>query len=472
MLPIYFDIISALALYIPFVYTICLYSHVLSIAPVHMQRGYYFGVKNTIQRLFADKEFVAERSTEREAKGSFYGSSYAKAIYAFFKKRMDDKTVSLYGVGFDFGQIYNHKKYSMGIIAMRCEDLPGKLISKRRFTLPLAIIPGPKEPEHLDVYFQPIIAEFKELQNGMKVEVDRDGVLQEEHHTPILSTLYADMPARCKLAKAMGSAAAVLGCQFCWLNGTSVGGTTRFLAYLNAVTTVLGDPSVQGREFKMGEDDEARRLTHQQQKERSEKAEAAIQAGENFDPGTLGTHGNSKIFQQMPHLDRNLCWAPCFFHMVFLGPVKHLFAIMIKGDEKNNPEIKDFKLKGLKKLEELESHFIITSDMGRPYEPMDSVRMYIIEHCVRFLEVYSSLLFNKDVVGFDPLTPKARKAFGHLRRGIGHFLRLHEEIETDEDLKRWEERREEAKQELISFGKMMEQVRDEILSYILNYYIR
>ena len=76
---------------------------------------------------------------------------------------------------------------------------------------------------------------------------------------------------------------------------------------------------------------------------------------------------------------------------------------MIKGDEKKNPEIKEFKLKELKKLEELESHFIITSDMGRPYEPMDSVRMYIIEHCVRFLEVYSSLLFNKDVVGFDPL---------------------------------------------------------------------
>lgn len=346
----------------------------------------------------------------------------------------------------------------MGIIAIRCEDLPGRIVSKTRFTMPLAIIPGPGEPADLDPYFQPIVEEFKTLQAGMKVKIKIDGVEQEEDHTPILGTLYADAPARAKLAKVMSSAVATLGCQFCWLNGTSVAGTTRFLGYLEPVATFLGHPQVISKKFQMGVEDAERQLTNAQQRDRAESVQALVDEGGIIDPGIIGAHGNPSIFKELDHLDRNLCWAPPFFHMVFLGPFKHLLAIMVKGDEKKNPDMKKFKLQGLKELEKLESQFMLTGDIGRPYEPMDSLRMYLIEHCVRFMDVYSAFLFNEEVVGFAPLTNTAKKAWGHLRRGIHHFLRLHEELSSTEDLERWEEQRNAAKNEFIEFGKIMQTV--------------
>ena len=71
----------------------------------------------------------------------------------------------------------------------------------------------------------------------------------------------------------------------------------------------------------------------------------------------------------------------------------------------------------------LQGNFILTGDFGRPYEILQSVKTYIIEHLIRAMEVFTCFLFNQDVVGFEVLTPLAKQAWGHLRRAGQHFLR-------------------------------------------------
>lgn len=43
---------------------------------------------------------------------------------------------------------------------MRCEDLEPVNRAKKDAVFPVAIIPGPKEPKHMDVYLELICKEF------------------------------------------------------------------------------------------------------------------------------------------------------------------------------------------------------------------------------------------------------------------------------------------------------------------------
>lgn len=108
-------------------------------------------------------------------------------------------------------------------------------------------------------------------------------------------------------------------------------------------------------------------------------------------------------------------------------------------------------------LQQLESHFLLTCDIGRPYEPLGLSNSYVVEQLVRHHEVFSVMLFNKDVTGIDALPPLAKKAWGHLRRGIRHFHRLRDYLDgSPEAMRRWERERAAAQAELLEFAKLME----------------
>jgi hypothetical protein len=84
-----------------------------------------------------------------------------------------DTTVSPYALGFDFAQMFAFRDHSTGLIMMRCEDLDPVTRSKRKFQLPLMVICGPKQPQQIDIYLDPILAEFKEYGPSGKSVVRR-----------------------------------------------------------------------------------------------------------------------------------------------------------------------------------------------------------------------------------------------------------------------------------------------------------
>jgi hypothetical protein len=47
-------------------------------------------------------------------------------------------------------------------VRFRCLDLPPYLRNKLRFTLPLMVVPGPKEPKSMDPYLEAILEEARE----------------------------------------------------------------------------------------------------------------------------------------------------------------------------------------------------------------------------------------------------------------------------------------------------------------------
>ena len=237
----------------------------------------------------------------------------------------------------------------------------------------------------------------------------------------------------------------------------------RYLGYEAPVTTVFGVEKVQGVAFQLGVNDGDRLLTDREQQIRSLGVEKLLEGGHPVDPGMWGTHGESVLFKILPYVDRNMIWAPPFYHMVMLGCVKGLMCIIVKGDEKKDSAVAKFKLKNKKQIEALESNFLLTGDLGRPYEPLELCRSYLIEHVVRYLEIYSVFLFNAEVTGVQVLTPLAKQAWGYLRRGIQHFHRLDKEVTTDDELAEWELSRQKARQELLEYGKIMEKVRFVIL---------
>ncbi len=89
---------------------------------------YYFGIENTIRKLFSIEEFCRKRGTQRDNSdaGSWWGSQDAKRMQAIFKEQgvdidiFTDDRVSTYGIGFDFATMFNFKDHSTGIDLKFC----------------------------------------------------------------------------------------------------------------------------------------------------------------------------------------------------------------------------------------------------------------------------------------------------------------------------------------------------------------
>ena len=192
--------------------------------------------------MFLDGVFVAARTTGRGE--GWYTSPYAHDLNAKVAAALRstktscenpifDPLNSVYGLGFDFGQIMTNKRVSGGIVGIRCEDVPSRMLGLASAGHPVIILPAGKEPHHLDVYFEPFVVELLEIgTNGVRVTTpasEEGGLPTTFVHRAFLSAIYADAMARLKLVRCMMSAAAILGCQFCCFNGVIVNTTTRFL---------------------------------------------------------------------------------------------------------------------------------------------------------------------------------------------------------------------------------------------------
>ena len=87
---------------------------------LHAQVYYDFGVANVIGKLFADPDRAAARGKGRDtsAAGS-YGSREAARLNRVTRGLFGKDSSSAYELGIDFGQIFNFKTHSTGIVLLR-----------------------------------------------------------------------------------------------------------------------------------------------------------------------------------------------------------------------------------------------------------------------------------------------------------------------------------------------------------------
>ncbi|KAG7668787.1 hypothetical protein KSW81_003806 [Nannochloris sp. 'desiccata'] len=451
------------------------------------KRCYYFGVENTIKRLFSMADWVEARPSDyeemKEDPGSFWSSPAAEEInrktnYALFHPQN-----GAYSIGYDFVNLFGHQEYSVGLVHLRSESLPDEVRSKRRYDLPLMIIPGPNIPESLDAYMGLIAINFKKIgplsggpgilvtpmqyeqplgtactaqgspaaatvADNVEVNDDIDALRPQKagtpfYHIPILVFIYADAPARAKLLKSTGTAAAYLACFWCWLTGERVNiegeldisnGTMVMRGYAKHVEPscgfVFGKITQRDGSVKVAEplsmDDRRRMVTEEHQSQREAAAEELISERNKEPAANLGCMGKCIILPHLPYLNaRNLFVLP-LYHMLYLGVVKDFLKLAMGHKEtKLRKESMEISNEAKRKIAEIEGRIQLTGDFGRPIQPLSVHRGWLIEHVSTFVDCTSKVLFNDVVVGVEVLPPEMKKGWKLLRKALLHYFRPH-----------------------------------------------
>ena len=248
-------------------------------------------------------------------------------------------------------------------------------------------------------------------------------------HVVVLTGLYADTPARMKVANTVGSASAYLACQWCNFAGTKssaseaeAGDTGRamlFRGYSKPAQVSAGPLAGTDVQIHHPRNDHPQRvLTSAKMCRRGEMVEAGRATAKN-----TGCLGQCMIMKELPYTDYVNFFMLPFGHTVFLGVVKDFLHLLLDPSLPFSREVFVVNNEARKRIKEAEASFVLTSDFGRSYMGVDKFGQYVMENWCRFVEVFSVFLFSQDVHGMDVLPPLAKKAWGHLRRFVMYHMR-------------------------------------------------
>lgn len=213
---------------------------------------YYLGLQETINSLFCDTEFQKHRGVGRRDNG-FYQSKEGRRLfkraashfegsvgdYAVKRQRVDehgqsvvcttscthfahdDPDCSVWELGLDWGEMFRTTTHSMGMVLLRCADLPYEQKCKWRFQRLLLIIPGPTVPQNVEVYLQPLLDDL--ARGHVRLTLTGEAGTVEREHYVLLGAVHGDNPAQKKVTGHSGCSA-YLGCGFCLCRGVKVPG--------------------------------------------------------------------------------------------------------------------------------------------------------------------------------------------------------------------------------------------------------
>ena len=307
--------------------------------------------------------------------------------------------------------------------------------------------------------------------NGLIVHpTDNSGQkLPPIRHRLLLSGMYADSPARMKVANTMASAAAYLACQWCWFAGTKAraseetldtGRAMLFRGYATQALVKVGPLQGEHIQLHHADHDKAERLlTSQDMWDRAEFVESQKKPSTGKVSAKVakvsGCLGLCPIMKALPYTDYVNFFILPFGHAVFLGVVKDCVKLILGQLPEDGSLYKDMLVanRGARRaINAQEGSFVLTSDFGRPYTSViDRSGTYVMEDWSRFLEVYSVYLFSSDVHGREVLPQLAKKAWGHLRRFVLYHMRSAGRTEDPTAPRK-------ALEELLEFAKIMDVV--------------
>lgn len=401
----------------------------------------YFGVKKALTRLFADPAFVKLRADDavRDDTEGYYKSDECVRLHGAAGVDLNDKEASVYDIGLDWGQVYDRSVHALGVLALRCADLPVTHRTQRRFCMPLAIIPGPSEPKNMWPYLQPMAREFAE--KSMVVEPVEGRAFR---HTFLLGGVYGDTPAQKKVSMFSGHSA-YLGCSFCCVRGvrgakggmyfpiTPEKGCTsgRFGKGERAAMKKNGAPSSTAVPHAMGDDTAGGvKYTHNAQMYRARAVDAKL-----VEARDVGCRGMCKLLEVLPYMHYNNAFPLPVAHAALQGVTRSLMRLTLDLMPAAN------KLVLKKRAGDLQE----PADVGRRYKCMvQRLGQYTMEDLVNFVE-FGSVRMLDGLVDDD-----VAEMWNKWRSGILRFLR-------EKRVHGVEETVEGAFKNLLDFAKLLEQ---------------
>jgi hypothetical protein len=391
----------------------------------------YLGVTNAIKRLFANPDFVALRGKGRDEPGGYYASEECKRLHYHAGVELCDPSASVYEIGLDWGQVYDKAVHSMGIVVLRCADLPSTHRSQRRFCMPLALIPGPREPRNLWIYLMYVADEFagrsrtfqevaddfcqsRQLHASVRVQPCGD-VSTSFNHTFLLGAVYGDTPAQKKVSCSLGHGA-YLACHFCCMRGVrgpagtgmyfpvseEGGASYGFFSPNERKTINEGQPDAStARPCKVG--DSCTKLDHLDCVARAN----AVQDG-SMQPSDVGCKAFSGIIKWLPYLDYLNTFPVPVAHASLQGVARMLIGLTI--DALSNADKRIVRRRASDMRE--------PSDVGRRYKCiLSKLGNYTMEDIINFVE------FGCVHILHGVLDDGLAAIWNSFRKGILYFLR-------------------------------------------------
>jgi hypothetical protein len=373
----------------------------------------------------------------------------------------------------------------MGVVSMRCEDLPADLAHKDSMTVPLLYLPGPKEPTCLNALFNLIAAQFtKAAESGIQVSyINSEGKQVEILHKPYWVFIHCDSPARSKLG-CFNGANATFCCPYCRHPSVRVEKALKPLGYLEPVSYLHYICVTQKEEqqrlvtYQMGV--RRQRLSLENMEHREKLFMYLFKKGRYQHEEIrkeLGINGKCDLFGKVTTLHRVHAFLLPFYHLIFLGVLKTFFTLLVKKDPKKKARKKRNRTKDrdedgsdtnevtifrLSKLKELNNCIISTSDLGRPPRCLSNIAAFLVEDAKNLWEFQGTLLMHpavtSKVLGLEDgvLPPLAKEAWGYLRRGIDFFMDQ-DTVSLDKH-GRTTLAAKEAQESLLEFAKICEKV--------------
>ncbi|CAG9464062.1 unnamed protein product [Pedinophyceae sp. YPF-701] len=166
------------------------------------------------------------------------------------QETFDDWTTVHLLIGGDGAAVFQHVKHTAFVIAARIMNVPPAVSGERWCTLPLVIVPGPKEPRSTRGYMAPIAKDVAALRGGVPctaavwaTEVARRPALQvggaprrDVLDVPVTVRAYihgltGDTPARTLCTHASGTGSRFGACPWCAIVGDHHANAMRFFGY-------------------------------------------------------------------------------------------------------------------------------------------------------------------------------------------------------------------------------------------------
>ena len=303
---------------------------------------FYFGLSAAIREmLFANPRFVARRGAGRVHAGpdSFRGSLEYDRINTLLHGALDKLENSEYSSFVDFFEAFGTKPHSTGVVMLRCEDMSEEDKGLLEFAIPLMVIPGPKQPPYSSPYMELIAEDFERCtSDGIEIDCALELNASKQlikvpvfRHKPILVGLDADTPAAQWVMGSVKSSQARISCFKCKVNGCKSAaqyGTKAmvFPGYAEeapAATVGLGI----GQRYKIGSNDEARRLTPDEYKKRVDEV---VSDGAADPQRRWGFYGSCPFLEHLKYLDFRYFARLPTHHALLLGLCKDFWVNVLR----------------------------------------------------------------------------------------------------------------------------------------------
>jgi hypothetical protein len=387
-----------------------------------------FGVGNVIQGMNRDPAYVSLKRADADKPDprGYFAAEDCKRIQGEYPNFRNPGN-GYFEIGGDFGQVFDGKQHSTGIIGIRGAALPFADRSQDRFIKPLLVIPGPNEPTTLQPYLEDIAKFFAEHgPQGTPLcfrEREQTGrALKDSKETLWLLGAYGDTPFRAKLANWLGHTA-ILGCGFCVFEGVSAGRGTHYPGYSEPHKFVR-TARFEGQSFLAG--DETLFLNHTQQKARANVAEKAKrelrEQGKSFDPGVYGCKGQCVFVKYLDYVSYSSFFILPIYHAMLYGVCKDFWNLCYphagSAPASNFDESFFIPTAGKALIAQREAHLHATSEYTRVHGGLKKKSDWTMDQYLHFALTWSAYVIGD---GRGILHPELFKLWQHLRTAIKHY---------------------------------------------------